>query len=110
MQNQKQIQRPMKKRRYTDAFGNQSEFIIPSNESYLLMSENELLSKLNNLENLFTIMMNNIQELNNELIKIENQIEDIKDSDEITSEDTDNLEILDENNFDKDDYINSYFS
>lgn len=108
------IEKPTKKRRYMDTFNNQSEIFIQENQSYLLMSENELLHKLDNLENLFSIMMNNIQSLNNELIKIENQIEDIKDNneikenDEILCKDLENLVILEENN--EDEYMNSYFS
>lgn len=90
--------RSMKKRRYIENFNDES--YQPNQETYLMMSESELTNKLNNMEELFLTMMNNIKLLNNELVKIEEQIEELKQNDDESIE----------NNFSEESSENSYFS
>jgi hypothetical protein len=98
MQHFTQKERPLKKRRYHEAF----ETLETNDSPYLMMSESDLLDKLSNLEKLFMIMMNNIQTLSTELIKIESQI------DNINNNDIEHNENIEECNIDN--YTNSYFS
>lgn len=101
MQHFTQKERPLKKRRYDEAFET-------NNSPYLMISESDLLDKLSNLEKLFMIMMNNIQTLSTELIKIESQIDNIGNNDIEHNENIEYDENIEECNIDN--YTNSYFS